>query len=746
MRLLFLFFALSGFASLVYEIVWLRLAMAAFGVTTALVSLVLSVFMAGLAIGSFAGGRLARRWRMRPPSFFLRLYAAAELLVGASVLLVPAGIDLGRALLNAAGTHVAFGSAGHHLLAGSLIALILVPFCVAMGATFPFAMAAVRASGAEGGARSFSYLYVANVIGATAGTLVSALLLSELLGFRGTLRATSILNVLVAAVAFALSSRAGAGDASTGEPTAEVAAAPKAARTRSTPALLFATGFVSMAMEVVWVRQYTPYLGTLVYAFATILALYLAANGLGSAIYRRWAGAGCWNGDRTPGPLAWTVVGIFGLLPLLGADPSLPLPPTMKAGVLRLALGAVPVCVAVGFLTPMLIDSRSGGEPKAAGRAYAINVVGCILGPLAAGFWLLPALGERGSLVALSVLLFAAALLREVDPRPEHGRSRHHVMPPPGGGRMARRIAVVAVALPLSATIVLLTRGYESGFPSSAVRRDHTATVIAAGEGMGKHLLVNGIGITELTPITKLMAHLPVASRPAPPRSSLTVCFGMGTTFRSALSWGAPATAVELVPSVPSLFGYFHADGPELLRSPLARVVIDDGRRFLERSTERFDVITIDPPPPVEAAGSSLLYSKEFYAIAKAHLSEDGILQQWFPSDDPVVLAAVARALEESFPHVRAFRSVEGWGWHFLASTRPLPRLSPSALAARLPPAAAADLVEWEPWRTPEMVFEALLSRELPVADLIRLAPDTEALVDDRPVNEYFLLRSRFGP
>ena len=99
--------------------------------------------------------------------------------------------------------------------------------------------------------------------------------------------------------------------------------------------------------------------------------------------------------------------------------------------------------------------------------------------------------------------------------------------------------------------------------------RDSTATVIATGSGMDKELLVNGVGMTSLTPITKMMAHLTLASLPQPPRNVLIICFGMGTTFRSAISWDVPVTVVELVPSVPKLFTYYHADGEQVLASPL---------------------------------------------------------------------------------------------------------------------------------------------------------------------------------
>ena len=176
---------------------------------------------------------------------------------------------------------------------------------------------------------------------------------------------------------------------------------------------------------------------------------------------------------------------------------------------------------------------------------------------------------------------------------------------------------------------------------------------------MEKMLLVNGVGMTSLTPVTKMMAHLTLASLPEPPRNVLIICFGMGTTFRSAMSWGVPVTVVELVPSVPKLFTYYHPDGDQVLASPLAHVVIDDGRRYLERTPQQYDAIIIDPPPPVPAAGSSLLYSRDFYEVAKQRLRPGGILQQWLPPEgDAEDQAAIARALMEVFPYVRVYGSV----------------------------------------------------------------------------------------
>src|SRR2546422_9342857 len=197
------FFVISGFCSLVYEVVWLRLAMAGFGVTTPFVSIVLSVFMAGLARGSWALGRFARRLGTAPPRLGLRLYAAVEALIGVSGIAVPGELAWGRVRL--AERAVAWDSSTYYLASGAWIALTLLPYCIAMGATFPLAMAAMRSLFGERAKQSFSYLYVANVLGATAGTIGSALVLIELFGFRGTLLVAASLNGLLAASALALS-------------------------------------------------------------------------------------------------------------------------------------------------------------------------------------------------------------------------------------------------------------------------------------------------------------------------------------------------------------------------------------------------------------------------------------------------------------------------------------------------------------------------------------------------------------
>jgi hypothetical protein len=463
-----------------------------------------------------------------------------------------------------------------------------------------------------------------------------------------------------------------------------------------------------------------------VYAFASILGVYLVGTVLGSARYRRWS-----SRSTQENPVLWIWLATCALFPLLAASPSVvgANPSIHALAFLRLVLGVMPFTALLGFITPMLVDRYSAGDPAKAGTAYAINVAGCILGPLLAGFGLLPFMSDRAALIVLTCpwLIVGLAPLR-----------------PSQKSSVGARLSIYS-ALALAALLMAAGKGYDENFPGHQVMRDSTATVIASGTGMSKQLLVNGYGMTSLIPITKVMAHFPLAFLDRPPQNALVICFGMGTTFRALHSWGIPVTAVELVPSVPRLFSYYHEDGDAILASPLSHVVIDDGRRYLERTAEQYDVITIDPPPPLQAAASSLLYSKEFYQVVRRRLRPGGILQQWLPTtsaSDPVDVAAVTRSLSESFPYVRAFGNE--FGIHFLCSDHALPQRTADELVRRMPQNAVSDLTEWDHAQGPasaELDFSNLLTHERSINRLISASPGTPALTDDRPVNEYYAVR-----
>jgi spermidine synthase len=584
-----------------------------------------------------------------------------------------------------------------------------------MGATFPLGMLAIKKYFPDGSHASFSFLYVANLLGAIAGALVP-LLLIELYGFQHTLYFGGILNLGIALSASIIKPLGKQAASSAMPATHGTVRTSSAIVSQYTLLLLFISGLTSMGVEVVWVRLFTPFLGTVVYAFAGILSTYLAATFVGSYIYRN-KGYLVVAGNN----VVWLCLAIAMLTPLVATLPGIPVD-----DVVRLFLGIGPASIILGFMTPMLVDRWSDGKPEKAGLAYAVNIAGCILGPLLAGFVVLTVVDERWALYLFSLPWFVAGILPQ---------SWDSLLP----RKIEYNLAAVLIVI-LAFLLVLACPGYPGNSAIYQVRRDNTATVVASN-GRNKSLIINGVSMTGLTPITKLMGHLSLAFLDHKPTSALVVCFGMGTTYRSLMSWNIETTAVELVPSVPQLFGFFHADGMQLIQSPRSHIVIDDGRRFLEHSAATYDVITIDPPPPVEAAASSLLYSKEFYAIAKKRLKPNGILQQWLEPCGETFQVAVTRAIMESFPYVRIFRSFNEEGLHFIASNKPILLRSAAELAAKLPAKAALDIVEWGPNKTVVKQFSEILRNEVSPAEIIAKKPFITALQDDKPINEYFLLR-----
>jgi spermidine synthase len=727
-RVLFVLFFLSGFCGLLYQVIWTRLAFASYGIITPVLSVVVSMFMLGLAIGSWAGGRLIGPLTRKTKWSAILWYALAELMIGIGAFVVPKLFAQGEEMLLSSGQTDSFR---YLLFSAVVLALSILPWCVFMGATFPFMMAYARERD-QRTADSFSYLYVANVLGAMSGTLLTAIVLVEVLGFKHTLWLAAGANFSIVAISgclawaqrgfavpISLESKASS------KPRAK---SPSTARRRLIKWILFSTGFSAMAMEVVWARAFAPVLKTQVYAFAMIVFAYLGATFIGSWFYRRDLRR---NSVRSTSKLM-AILSVGAFFPIVFNDLRFLLDPKILAGYLGatlLLLSICPLCATLGYLTPSLVDEDAMGEPAEAGLAYAINVLGCILGPLFASYILMPSVGERVGLIILGLPFVGFFLF--------------------GSKSLSLQYRFGTA---LAGTVVLIWSLFYSAdfgdfmsreFKNAEIRRDYAASVISAGEGLDKQLFVNGVGMTALVPLTKFMVHLPLALHAGKAESALIICFGMGTSYRAALSWNIDTTAVELVPSVKSAFGFYHSDAAGVLTNPKGRIVIDDGRRYLARMREKFDLIVIDPPPPVEAAGSSLLYSEEFYRLAKQHLKPNGIIQAWFLGGDPLTGQAIARSFRESFPHVRFFRSIGGWGLHMLASMEPIEVFGPEMLANRMSTAAAEDLLEWSSSKDLSGYLAQVVSKEVSLQEALN--PDPKIRVtDDRPYNEYFLLR-RWG-
>jgi spermidine synthase len=245
--------------------------------------------------------------------------------------------------------------------------------------------------------------------------------------------------------------------------------------------------------------------------------------------------------------------------------------------------------------------------------------------------------------------------------------------------------------------------------------------------------------------VTKAMAHLPIVVHGGA-EDTLVICFGMGTTYRSALTHGGRVDVVELTPGVFDSFDEFFADAAEVRANPRGRMIVNDGRNFLLLTRKRYDVITLDPPPPIDAAGVNNLYSREFLELMRAHLKPGGIVAHWLPPigrgagiADGGMLHVLVATFFDVFPHVRVIPSqlyLGKFGFHLLGSNEPFTLDRERLMRALENPAVAADMDEfsWDRLQPERFLYEAQVKGPA--------GARPELLTDDHPVLEFNLIRN----
>jgi spermidine synthase len=739
---------LSGTASLVLEVVWSRLLRLVFGSTTLAVSTILVAYMLGLGLGGLLGGRIAARLRNG-----VRAYGWIEVGVGLYAVAVPFILDLfpllDRTLLAGQGFWVA--ALGRFVV----VLLVLLLPTVLMGATLPILVAAL-ARGSAAVASRVGLLYGVNTLGAVAGVLVSTFFLFGAIGVRGTNLVGAALDVAVGAVAvLVLAPRFVV--ARPAEPS-PADAIPAPGRRRWSPAVLAygAVGFSALVYEVSWTRVLAMVLGSSVYAFATMLAAFLAGIALGSLLARRW-------GDRFVRPIAAYAVGVgalgllaLGTLMLLGLLPDLFISTVAGLGASRTGLVATGVVVSMlamlgptlvlGALFPLLARAAvgKGNDPaRSVGEIYFVNTLGSAAGAFSAGFLLIPAFGLRMTMalaIALDLAVAAGLLLWQ---REWTGTRR----------TVAAAVAGLAAALVLifppawdaaaltRGTFLILTADVDVGIepiPITGIRdreilyyRDGLNATVSVHRSWGDTFLrINGKGEagtgSTAMPTQVLAGQIPMLFGPRPERV-LVVGLASGVTAGSAaLHKPARLDVVELEPAVVDASHLFDDYNNRPLAQPFTRLITDDGRSHLARTRERYDVIISQPSNPW-ITGSASLFTREYFQAARRALAPGGRFLLWVQlyGIEPDTLRAILAALRAEFPRLYGF--ADRWSGNdlfLLAMDRPLAR---------------ADLPAWEqlaePARNDLRRINTFSTADL--WSLLRFLPgDIEAIAGkDAPVN-----------
>jgi spermidine synthase len=736
-------FVLSGAAGLIYEIVWSRQLVLVFGNTTQAVSAILTGFFGGMAIGAALGGRIADR--VRSP---LRMYGVLELLLVVVVIATPLSFRLIHEVYRAVYPSIE-GTPMLVLVRLALAVLALAPATVMMGATFP---ALVRHFARdEALSKAFGRLYSANTIGAVVGTLVAGLVLIELLGLSGALLVGVTCSAIAGLIALWL-----ARDDRPADVIATRTVAPATAGTRPgirpsialALAIAFLSGLTSLGYQVTWTRLLTSGTGGYTYVFTAVLALFLTGIAIGAVLFT-------WLRPRIRSPLrllafsqiAVAALAILGLLIVIGSprplDPGDPVA-SVRALVVAAIVVVLPVATILGIAFPTasaLLRDELGEAGSESGALLASNTTGAIIGSLVIPFVLMPTIGSPAIVIVLAIANAALGIFLAIRAGPS---SRWMAM---AGAAMI--VVTVAVAMRPAAiqqpNVALIESVGGRIFASS---EDEIASVQAGQKSSTPELWVAGTSMTLLTVDAKLMPVLPLIARPDSDRA-LVVAFGMGTAFRSSLIAGMRTDVVELVPSVPRMFGWYYEDADAVLSDPDGHLVVADGRNHLELETERFDIIVTDPPPPIESSGASVISSLEYYRAGHAHLTQNGVMMQWVPfGAAESELKEHIRTFAEVYPEVLIVRGAGGYGFYMLGSDAPIeldPEVSREVLAR---PGVLDDISS--AYDSPASDIDGwvdVIDRQTWLAgDAVRGYVGSGALItDDRPRPEYFLLRRLFG-
>ncbi len=630
---LLLFF--SGTAALIYQVLWIRQLSLVVGIEVYSISIAVSAFFAGLAAGSALFGRIADRLK-RP----LLLYSMLEACVAV------AGVGATIALAHAAGPFVAIQSR-LGALAWLLPFLLVGTPAFLMGGTLPVAVCSL-ATGSRQIARTGGWVYAANTAGAIAGALLSSFIFLPWLGVRGTSFAAAVFNLAAAGIALALG-RHSSSDPADAPGSTQDASDPPSSRSRLALALYTAAGGIALGYEVVWSQAMTQFLSTRVFAFSVVLATYLAGLVIGSALYARFS-----HRIRDTWGLFGLLISAAGVIALLEiarldlwqlqiqfAAGKLAFAATgsefarMCAQFLTAAIGVVLLpTVLLGAAFPAALRLAAGSERigRDVGRVLAFNIIGGIAGTLLTGFLLVPAVGLVRT---LSILAIAAACVGALAVLAGSGVSR----------KLQWAICILGIiAVPAGfltppdrlARLLLTTRG---GGALIFYQESRAATVAVAqqqaADNVFRRLYIQGVSNSgDAMPslrYMRLQAMLPLIIHRGESKSALVIGFGTGITAGAVLHYPGlqRRVCVELLPAVVRA-GEMFPENYKAWSDPRMLIRIGDGRQELLRSAERYDLITLEPPPP-SAEGVVNLYSTDFYRLASKRMEPDGLFAQWLP-------------------------------------------------------------------------------------------------------------------
>lgn len=682
-------FFLSGFAALVYQVIWQRLLVIFSGADVYSVTIIVAAFMAGLGVGSLAGGVAADRLGVR--TNFLA-FAVAELLIGMF------GLGSKWLFYDTLYTRYPHLAASHAQAAAVLFASLLIPTFL-MGVSLPLLSRGVAGS-LRVAPRVIASLYGCNTLGAAFGAAATTWVLVPAFGLDRSLRIAAALNVICAVLAIRLAMSAP--PAPDGEATRTMPSAPDATDAvtsdisvlpfRTWSVLYALTGFVALGLEIAWFRFLGVLLKSTSFTFGTLLAVYLAGLGAGAVV-----GARRVRRSRRPGLMclalqygvaAYAALSVTAVIALIGAGHPIKLvrflgsyePPNVHeilSQAMQLgwfsgdAAGALVELAVLYIVVPAVLigpptflmglgfaylQKASLGDLRHVGRHLGIllasNIVGGVLGTVLTGWLLLPSLGTSGTFKALVMMCAVLAWPFARLLWPDNGRRRLFAV-------LGAAFTTAVLVLSIPASDRLWARLHATAPSHILFDEDGAGLSLLKFSGTNSQAVevyVNGLGQSWLPygNIHTALGALPAFIHPAPTEMAL-IGLGSGDTAFAAL--GRPAlqrlTSIEILGAQRRTLERVltFQQYPGLLRvlsDPRIEHLVGDGRAYLNQSRRLFDIIEADALRPSSAYAGNL-YSREYFTLLRSRLKPGGFGVTWAPTE---------RSLEtflSVFPHALAF-------------------------------------------------------------------------------------------
>jgi spermidine synthase len=643
-----LLFAASGCSALIYEIVWFQLLELVVGSSAISLGILLAIYMGGLCLGSVLLPRVVPR-SLHP----FRVYAVMEIGIALLAVVVLYEVPvIGR-------IYTGSGSLGiwSVVLRAAIAGLCLLPPTILMGAGLPAIARWVETT--PRGVGWMGLLYGFNIVGGIAGCLLAGFWLLRLHDVATATFFAAAINLGVAAASFLFAGR-NLRPVERPEEGPPAAVAPRAVA--PVLAVIALSGFAALGGEVVWTRLLSLLLGTTVYTFSIILAVFLTGLGIGSA-----AGAARARASRHPerdlglcqlllaAAVAWAAYAIARSLPYWPIAPSLATSPwiTFQLDLVRCLWAILPATVLWGASFPLAL-AAAAGRGQDPGRlvavVYAANTIGAIAGALAFSFAVVPAIGTQNANRLLVGLACGAGLVGLANSAWPPWKSRSHAL---SAAAMALTCVVAPTLLsgvpPVPGELVALGRSValQLGARDLQTGARLDPHLLYVGEGMNESFAVTGDGRGRLFHVSgkieastdpkdmrlqRMLGDLPGLVHPNP-RSVLVVGFGSGVTAGTFVLFPSVERIVicEIEPLIPKKVApFFEAQNHRVISDPRVTMVYDDARHYLLTTREKFDVITSDPIHPW-VRGSAALYSREYFDLVHAHLNPGGVVTQWVP-------------------------------------------------------------------------------------------------------------------